>query len=1289
VASEDPSDDDAPDGDVAPDSFDAMLRSVARTPEVLRAGACLADRRFHIVRALGQGGMGVVYEALDASRAGRVALKTLTRCGPQDLYRLKNEFRSLADVAHPNLVALHEFICDGSTWFFTMDLLAGEDFLAYVRGSEVAEFAQTKTDTEPEFDEARLRDVLGQLVQGVVALHQAGKLHCDLKPGNVIISKTGHLTILDFGLVSERVGPSTGRTLGNEWAGTPGYMAPEQMEAREPSPATDYYAIGVMLYEAMTGRLPFRAAHGFPLRAPDQPPPALPPRMSSGSSADLAELCRDLLAFQPSARPSEQSLIERACRSAAPGTRASVPIAASTSFLGREAELQRLLTLRAGLEAATPEAVLIRGTSGIGKTRLVQEFLRVCREQGGSVLLEGRCYERESVPYNAFDSLIDALSRYLRRLSELRAATLMPRDAHALADLFPVLRRVASIAAMPSSSRVPSEPLVLRRRAFDALKELLSRISDVSPLVLCIDDMQWADADSLQLLEAIFSEPSSPRLLLVCLYLSDQVEAHGVVREQHGDGAKALAALCERQRVRLSDISLAPLSGEATRALIAERLDLPESEAARMAGESNGNPFFLGELLAAGDIVRSAALAEPGSPRVQNMDLERVILARAARLSSAMRGLLDLLCVAGAPIDFGVALQAADLSQLGQGLVTELRNERWLRLDPGGKTQRVEIYHERIRSVLLGALSAEQRTLLRKRLAECLEARPGADEEVVATYWLEAGVFERAASGFVRAASRADKNLAFVSAGRLYGLALEHGQFEREEEQRLRLRMAASLERGGYAVAAARAYLDAARACQTRLEADPPELDAEHHQALALRRNAAQLLLASGSLEAGTEVLRGVLSEVGLDYPERPEQALSWRDQARQELELRGVVANPASIGEARGEKDPGSERLRRQADACWAAGPALGSYDFMRAGYFAALGLVLALDTGDTLRIARALAMYATSLASGGNTAFARTLAERSLLLAKRANDPIACANAELVLGQVSLFAGDFTACLTASDRALAMFRGASAGESLEVHLCNMFGNMALHMSGRLDELVRRSGTQLANARDRGHIQAEASLRVLGVALGHLASDEVELARKQGEISARLWPQDQFHGERFKVLRLEVWCDLYEGQGERAFQRFAEARDQAQQSLLLSSRYWSFWWFDLAASAALSAAGCVPPGPARERFLAEAEQAVGKLSDMQPEYVRAQLLIYGAARAHLRGDTRATLDGLRNLCGVPHPILAACAQTKLGTLLGGPEGLALNDLGMRALRPWLKAPERWVAFMLPGFFSG
>src|ERR1700756_4054827 len=89
--------------------------------------------RFEVVRRLGAGGMGVVYEAVDRDHGGRVALKTLPRADAALLYHLKSEFRSLADVTHPNLPALHELISDAGRWFFTMELIDGVSFLKYVR----------------------------------------------------------------------------------------------------------------------------------------------------------------------------------------------------------------------------------------------------------------------------------------------------------------------------------------------------------------------------------------------------------------------------------------------------------------------------------------------------------------------------------------------------------------------------------------------------------------------------------------------------------------------------------------------------------------------------------------------------------------------------------------------------------------------------------------------------------------------------------------------------------------------------------------------------------------------------------------------------------------------------------------------------------------------------------------------------------------------------------------------------------------------------------------------------
>src|SRR5688572_7065729 len=193
----------------------------------------------YVVRGhVGAGGMGVVYEVEDRVRQQTVALKTLRRWEAVDLYRLKREFRSLADISHPNLVSLHDLVVDDEHCFFTMELIDGVTFVEYVRGS-----------SHGPVDMERVRIALPQLIDGLGELHRRGRLHRDIKPSNVLVTADGRVVILDFGLTTTLAagGADTERGL----AGTPAYLSPEHSRGLESTEASDWYSVGATLYHAL------------------------------------------------------------------------------------------------------------------------------------------------------------------------------------------------------------------------------------------------------------------------------------------------------------------------------------------------------------------------------------------------------------------------------------------------------------------------------------------------------------------------------------------------------------------------------------------------------------------------------------------------------------------------------------------------------------------------------------------------------------------------------------------------------------------------------------------------------------------------------------------------------------------------------------------------------------------------------------------------------------------------------------------------------------------------------
>src|SRR6185436_2810217 len=237
--------------------------------------------------------------------------------------------------------------------------------------------------------------------------------------------------------------------------------------------------------------------------------------------------------------------------------------------------------------AGACRVVMIQGPSGMGKSALAREFLAQVYEDGADrVLLEGRCYPRESIPYKALDGIVDQLSEYWRRLPYAQAMYLLPREPETLTMAFPVLERVKAVAD-ESLQRPVLDPQDACNRAAFALRETLQRLCRRRRLVIFLDDMQWVDGDSVRLLRFLTeANDAPPFLLLLAARQLDPIDPT----------AELLEPLLEHALV----LDLGRLSLEETEQLIRSAgATLSEPTVRELARDAAGSPFFA-EALARG-----------------------------------------------------------------------------------------------------------------------------------------------------------------------------------------------------------------------------------------------------------------------------------------------------------------------------------------------------------------------------------------------------------------------------------------------------------------------------------------------------------------------------------------------------------------------------------------------------------------------------------------------------------------------------------------------------------------
>ena len=1042
-----------------------------------------------MLETLGRGGMGVVYRAFDRERGVEVALKTLRGITPESVLRFKSEFRALRDVRHPNLVELGELFENDGVWFFTMELVRGAKFLAWVRAEADAHDARTTVATDsptdlladatavdtppfaperrmparearahrlaaPRCDVARLRTALAGLARGLGALHAAGKVHRDVKPSNILVEESGRVVLLDFGVVAELSRADQERML----FGTARYMAPEQARGGAIGPAADWYAVGVLLYQALTGQVPFAelsAEHLLELKQHASPPS--PSDLVANVPPDLDALACNLLERDPQRRFGEAEIAELLGEEPPPP-----PAESERIFVGRRAELA---LLDAALATRTP--VVIEGESGIGKSTLVERFAQEARAaHRGLLVLRGRCHERERVPFNALDGVIDDLARYLATRGDASLAKLVPDDVGALVAVFPALR--VAFDGVVSGADV-------RGRGFRALRELFARLGRRRPVMIAIDDLQWADGDSAALLDELAGGPDAPP---ICIVATQRPTAEQLLRSA--------------QRIELGG-----LSRPDAEALI-RSVATADADVGAIVAETGGHPLF----------VRELARRHAGGP----LRLDDVIRDRATRLGPLPQRVLAAVATAGAPIAQQIIASALGLAPVdAEPHVGALAREQLVRVYGPRPQDAIEPFHDRIRSAITGALTAEQQRSLQLALAVALEAA-GAPPDALFVRFEAAGDRERAMKYLVEAAHAARAAFAFGRAAELFRRALEADALPDDRRRELLVELADALANSGRTSDAAGRYLEAAQLA-------PPDSE----QRLDLLRRAAERFLMGGRVEQGLTTARALLDRVELAFP---------RTRART---IGGILWNQLRMrGRALAWHTPRPPRPRSlHADICWSMGAGLGMVDSLLGAYFSGRAARLALATGTPLQIARGMTAAMIGAALLGRRTRAATLLDAAARAAAEDGTSLSAWYVGLArTGFSFLIENDFHHAYDRARTLEAEWYAAGHGPAWETDVAIHFALASQQFTGRFADLARRARTLIHDAKLRGDLFQEITLRVR-FAVRHLLADDPTTARADVLDALAAWmspTDDSFGNQRMWALWSRTRIALYAG---------------------------------------------------------------------------------------------------------------------------------------------------------------
>lgn len=703
----------------------------------LPEGACVGPYR--VLSQLGAGGMGEVYRAHDPRLGRDIALKVIRRAmvsGSKSdgdaLERLLREATLASALNHPNIVTIHETGTFENDRYIAMEL---------VDGRTLRKLAEEGLPLERTVAIAR------QIAEALAVAHAAQIVHRDIKPDNVMVRPDGYIKLLDFGLARVHqatisAGPTGMATEPGLIVGTVGYMSPEQARGESVPPEADIFSFGAMLYELVTGRHPFMAAshlgtlHALMWEMPE-PASLLNPEIPRA----LDQLILEMLQKDARLRPGAGEVLYRlglAHDASVATALSSVTVSqrttrSSRAVVGRDLEMDALLHEFERADRGHGRLVVLSAEAGIGKTTIIDAFLKLLEDRGEIARVgRGRCSERLAgaeayLPVlEVLDSLQrsekhGSLSRLLRALAPSWYVQITP-----LAEGDSSAARLAADVAIGSQERLKRE-----------IAGLLDEVTRMHPVVLCFDDVHWADPSTTDLIGYLARRIDTKRLLIITTYRPSELAqnkhpflplkldlvAHGACREI-APGPLDEAAIARYVALQFPDHAF------------------PRGFAAIIHQRTEGHPLFVVDLLR--DLRRRQILRQQDGKWIIGEDLSSLeralpesvrslVQRKIDALDDADRRLLGAASVQG--LDFDSALVAGvldrdqdDVEDCLERLEREHALVRFVderETDNRELTLRYRFAHHIYHNAFDASLRATRRATLSRRIAQGLIARLG------------------------------------------------------------------------------------------------------------------------------------------------------------------------------------------------------------------------------------------------------------------------------------------------------------------------------------------------------------------------------------------------------------------------------------------------------------------------------------------------------------------------------------------------------------------------------------